>query len=293
MEPGRKVYPLIVIVGETASGKSDLAMELARKFKGEIISADSRTIYKSLDIGTAKPSIGDQTEIKHHLLDITEPDQQFSVLDFQKLANQAFREIYYRDKLPILVGGSGLYIDSVIFDYDFSKNKIGPDRDKLNNMTIEDLLSEMRKLNIPLPKDPKNPRRLVRAIETGGVSNKRSELRRDTLIVGIKIDRSKLEGNIRKRIEVMLDLGLVNEAKIVSSKYGWDAKGLQSTSYKALRNFIEGLGTLDDAKNEFANNDMRLARRQRTWFARNESIQWVESREAAVDLVTTFLNKYM
>lgn len=260
MDARARTKPLVVVVGETASGKSALALELAEKFNGEIICADSRTVYKGLEIGTAKPSSEEREKVKHHLLDIVEPNQTFSAADFKQLANEAINDISSRGKIPILVGGTGLYIDAVLFDYGFAS--AGAER------------------------DPVNPRHL----NSAELRQKRP-LRANTLIIGLAPERSILKEKIKKRVEVMVGNGLVDEARGLGEQYGWDSTALQAPAYKAFREYIEGRIELEEAKALFVKNDLNLAKRQRTWFKRNNSIQWLDDPRKAVEIVTTFLSK--
>lgn len=252
--------PLVVIVGETASGKSALAMELAQKFNGEIICADSRTVYKGMDIGTAKPIQADRKLVKHHLLDLIEPNQTFTVAQFKELVNKSIVDIHNREKLPIMVGGSGLYVDAVIFDFGFADASIS--------------------------RDPKNPRHLdPKATPT------KQALRPNTLLIGLRLPKEVLEKRINLRVEQMFKDGLVEEAKRLGEQYGWETEALQTPAYKAIKNYLVGATDLTQTKELFAQGDRQLAKKQRTWFKRNDSIQWVYDPRQAVDIATTFLNK--
>lgn len=251
--------PLLVIVGPTASGKTALAIDLAKRFNGEIICADSRTIYKGMNIGTAKPTVPEMQSVKHHLLDVVEPGEPFTVADFKRLADQAITNITERGKLPILVGGSGLYIDSVIYNYDFAATS-----------------SE---------RDPQNPRHLA-----ADAPRQNLELRPNTLVIGIQVDPVILKERIIKRIDGMLEAGLQDETIGLGKQFGWDIPPMQAPAYKAFRGVAEGTKTVDQAKADFDMYDSRLAKKQRTWFKRNNSIQWVTDPSESVDLVTTFLN---
>jgi tRNA dimethylallyltransferase len=251
-----------VIVGPTASGKTALGIELAGRFNGEIICADSRTVYRGLDIGTAKPTDAQRRAVRHHMLDVVEPDGRFSVADFKALANQAIAEIAARGKLPLLIGGSGLYVDALIFNYGFAP---------------EDLAAR---------RDPINPRHL-----SHDVAVNRDDLRPDTLIIGIKVPADELKERIARRVEAMFAAGLIDETKSVVKKYGWNIRPLQAPGYKAVRRYLDGSISLDEAKREFRRSDTRLAKRQMTWFRRNKGIQWHSDFSKAVEIVTTFLNK--
>lgn len=291
MESASNIAPLIAIVGETASGKTALAIELAERFDGEIICADSRTAYRDLDIGTAKPTDEERQRVPHHLLDVVNPDEAFSAADFKRLAQEAIDDISMRGKVPLLVGGTGLYIDAVLFDYSFSMPADAHERERLQALTIEELQSEIEACGIPMPENDRNHRYLVRALETGGTSREHKPLRQNTLVLGLRIDREVLRQKITRRVDAMVAAGFVQEVQNAAAKYGWDAPGLRATGYKAFRAYLEGTSTLEEAKEQFVRNDMQLAKRQRTWFKRNKSIHWVDQQAQAVDLATTLLNK--
>lgn len=283
------VNPLLVIVGPTASGKTALAIDLAKRFNGEIICADSRTIYKGMDIGTAKPSLNEMAGIPHHMLDVIDPDQVFSVADFQRLANTAIRDIQSRGKLPLLVGGSGLYIDSVIYDFEF--RPINPDvRTAFADATVGELQTELANKGIPLPENSQNKRYLLRSLEAGGPSPDPKELRPNTLILGIAVDPEVLRDRIGQRVRVMVDAGLVDELKRLAVRYSWDLPAMQAPAYKAFRGYIEGSKDMSQAVTDFITYDSQLSKKQRTWFKRNNSIHWESDPSNFVDIVTTFLN---
>lgn len=283
--------PLVVIVGETASGKSSLAMELAQRFNGEIICADSRTVYTGMDIGTAKPSREDQKQVTHHLLDVVEPDQPFTVSNFQAQAQTVIRDIIIRGKLPILVGGTGLYIDSIV--YDFSFRPINQQlRAELNMLTTDELRARIISAGYTLPRDDQNPRHLVRVLESGGASNiKNSTMREQTLMIGVSVLPDELHARISARVAVMVERGLVGEAVRLFEQYGANTRALQTIGYQELIPFLAGASTLADATARITVATRQYAKRQRTWFKRNKSIHWVTKQIQAVDLVTTFLNK--
>jgi tRNA dimethylallyltransferase len=283
--------PLVAIVGETASGKSALALRLAERFNGEIIAADSRTVYRGMDIGTAKPSAEERARIRHHLLDIAAPDTQVTAAEFKRLAQEVIRDITARGKLPFLVGGSGLYIDAVIYDFTFAPKANDAERAKWQQLSVEELQVELSERGIPLPTNSRNPRHLIRQLETRGVEVSRGPLRQDILLIGVCAEREALRTKILQRVDAMVKNGLVEEVRSLAQKYGWSAPGLQAPGYKAFHEYIDGQIDLEAAKQRFVHNDMQLAKRQRTWFRRNKSIHWIWKEAEAVDLITTFLNK--
>lgn len=293
MEPDSNHAPLVVLVGETASGKTALAVKLAKQFNGEIICADSRTIYKGMDIGTAKPTIHERDGVPHHLLDVVDPDQPFTVADFKRLALAAIDDISSRGRVPFLVGGTGLYIDAVIYDFDFSNPPDPIARARLQKMSVPELQQEIAQKGYDLPKNSQNPRHLMRVIETeGGIAHaENQELRPNTLLIGLIIDRDELKTKLSKRVQKMVADGLVQETKALLQKYGPSIQPLQSTGYKAIRRYLSGELSLAQAEADFVRNDNQLAKRQRTWFKRNKSIHWLSKQEEIEDLITTFLNK--
>lgn len=286
---------MVVIAGETASGKSALAMEIAKQFDGEIICADSSTVRKGLDIGSAKPSLEDQKQAKHHLLDVAKPDEAFSAAKFKQLALKAITDISSRGKLPIMVGGSGLYVDSVLYDYEFLPAGDKKERELLAKLSIKDLISvaKGRKLDVS-EVDSANKARLIRFIQTNGQLPKRRPLRKNTLIIGLKTDRDELNQNIAKRTEQMIEQGLAGEVEKIVEQYGWDCEGLKAVGYREWQEHFLGKKSLEKTKFEIIKDTKYLAKKQRTWFKRNKSIHWVPTpvnQAKVVDLITTFLDK--
>lgn len=283
---------LVVIIGETASGKSALAMELAQQFNGEIISADSWTVYSGFDIGTAKPSKSERASIPHHLLDIADPKTGFSAAEFKRLADQTIDDIQARGKLPILVGGTGLYIDSVIYDYGFLPAGTSWQRQELNSYSIDELLAEIKKRNIDLTGiDIRNKRRLVRLIEVDGQRPTKSKLRKKTLILGLHIPKDQLEQKVAERTDKMLQAGLEKEVKDLIKIYGWKVEPIKGIGYREWQGFFEGKKSLQEVRTEIIRNSLQLAKKQRTWFKRNNSIQWLQKPNEAKALVQKFLSK--
>jgi tRNA dimethylallyltransferase len=267
--------PLAVIVGPTASGKTSLAIELAKKFDGEIICADSRTVYKGMDIGTAKPTTREQHEVPHWGLDLVEPNQRFTAADFQVYATEKIQEIRQRGHIPFLVGGTGLYIDAVLFQYEFSLSYEPDERLDLETKSIKELLEYCIKNNIKLPENVKNKRHLVRAIEQKSINTKRkAEPINPSIIVGIATNREMLRSRIQSRAEQLFDDGVVSEATILGEKYGWQSEAMTGNIYPLVHSYLKGESTIEEIKQKFIVKDWQLAKRQLTWFKRNPFIVW-------------------
>ena len=273
----RKESPLVVIVGPTASGKSALAMDIAERYDGEVICADSRTVYRDMDIGTAKPSREDQARIPHWGLDLIDPGQRYTAADFKTYATQKIAEIRSRGHLPILVGGTGLYVDGVIFDYQFGPDRNEAERSSLMELSTEQLQKYCSENNIELPTNTQNRRHLIRAIEQKSINNKRRTTPiLNTVVVGITTDKSELAKRIRQRIEQMLSDGVVNEAIMLGKKYGWKSESMTSNIYRYIVDSTDKGSqyptSLDVDK--MTTNDVKLAKKQMTWFRRNPHIKW-------------------
>lgn len=283
--------PLIVIVGETASGKSALAMRLAKHFDGEIIAADSWTVYKDFNIGTAKPTPQEQVEIPHHLLDVADPKAGFSAPQFKRLAEQAIHDVSARGKLPFLVGGTGLYVDSVIYDYQFLPGSSPAQREQLNALSLHDLHQQAEAMGLDTTGiDMRNKRRVIRLIETNGARPTKEPLRPNTLVLGMRLEREHLRGRVTARVEHMFEQGLEQEVKELAGKYGWEAEPMKGIGYREFYDYFNGTQSLELTKERIVAATMGLAKRQRTWFKRNEDIVYPCNFEEAVELTTTFLN---
>lgn len=278
----RSNYPLIVITGPTASGKTGLAIDLAEKYNGEIICADSRTIYKGMDIGTAKPTLEERRSVVHWGLDLVEPGEAFSAADFKAYATEKIADIRSRNKVPFLVGGTGLYIDAIIFDYQFGPTANSELRDKLEQLTIEQLHAYCLNNNIELPENKLNKRYVIRAIEQGGISRKRNDkMINNAHVVAIATDREILRTRIRDRTEQFFDNGVVEEATNLGKKYGWGSEAMTGNIYPLVHRYLNHEIDLEEMKNKFTTLDWRLAKRQLTWLRRNSEIQWLSLTDAA------------
>jgi tRNA dimethylallyltransferase len=282
---------MIAIVGPTASGKTDLALSLARKHGAEIICADSRTIYRGMDIGTAKPTIREQGEVPHHLLDIVDPGERLSAAAFKSLAMGAIGEIWERGRIPMLVGGSGLYLDSVLYDFQFPPEADPDRRAELDVMELGDLRELLAAVDAEAYErtDLANRRRVIRAIETAGQERSRAEsLSPGKLVIGLSMSKEVAQERISNRVKRMLEQGFIEEVKMIGETYGWESPAMSVIGYAAFRDVILRSKTVADATADFVRGDMGLYKKQMTWFKRNSDIQWVENAGQAEDMVNRF-----
>lgn len=282
--------PLVVIVGPTASGKTALAIKLAKQFGGEIISADSRAIYRGLDIGTAKPTAEEQREAPHWGIDLVNPGERYTASDFQSYAYQKISEIRARGHVPFLVGGTGLYIDAVVYHFVFpeSGNNIVR-RSELDSMSLEQLYEYSYKHNVSLPENHRNKRYVVNNILRRSDSHKRNvKPGNNTIIVGITTDRVTLRERIHTRARRMFDSDVVKEAMNVAVAYGWDNEAMTGNIYPLIRKMQAGELTRSEAIEKFETLDWHLAKRQLTWFKRDEHIQWLE-----LDVAYSYIARYL
>ncbi len=267
--------PLIVIVGPTASGKTSLAIQLAKKYRGEIICADSRTVYRGMNIGTAKPSLEEQQEVSHWGLDLVDPGDSFSVSQFKGYTRQKIKEIRSRGNIPFLVGGTGLYIDSVIFDFQFGAKYSKEKRANLQEMTISELQQYCVNHDVALPENSKNKRYLIRAIERAGKKSSGLEVPlSNTIVVGITTGKQLLRQRITDRAKKMFKDGVVEETIELANSAGWCNEAMTGNVYPIIKKLIEKEIDEDQAVREFIVSDVSLVKRQLTWFRRNPFIEW-------------------
>jgi tRNA dimethylallyltransferase len=283
---------IIAILGPTASGKTHLALDLAVKYNGEIICADSRTIYRGMDIGTAKPTAQEQERVRHHLLDIVDPGESLSAAAFKTLAGAAINDVLSRGKVPFLVGGSGLYIDAVLYDYQFP-GEANPDRRAELEAFDTDELRELLAAADPEAferVDLANRRRIIRAIETAGQAVSRlSAVGSHVLVLGLRMSKKVAHERIARRIQKMLEEGFIEEVRRIGETYGWDSPAMTVIGYKAFKDVAVGKKTIGDGAIDFARGDMALYKKQMTWFRRNQDIKWLEDSGQAERLVRDFL----
>lgn len=285
----------MVLIGPTAVGKTKLSIELAKKFNGEIISGDSMQIYKGMDIGTAKITKEEMEGIPHHLIDIIDPDDSFSVAEFQKLVREKISEITKRGKIPFIVGGTGLYIQAVLYDYQFEETKTDLDyRRQMEKAAevegAEALHQQLMQIDpIAAEKIPyQNVRRVIRALEIHHVTGKKAsewqkeqqkELLYDAAIIGLTMDRELLYSRINERVDKMIEQGLLEEVKGFYEQNLRDCQSIQAIGYKEIYKYFEDLSTLEEAVEELKQNSRRYAKRQFTWFRNKMGVQWFNMTE--------------
>lgn len=286
--------PLAVILGPTAVGKTDTAIETAISLDAEIVTADSMQIYQYMDIGTAKPTKEERQRVPHHMIDIVRPDEEYSVALYQKHAKDAIAGIHNKGKLPILTGGTGLYINSILYPMNFStavedteyRNSLQKVAEDRGNEYVHSLLAETDPATAERL-HPNDIRRVIRALEVYHLTGKtmseyqqvfdETDIPYDIILIGLNMDREKLYNRINKRVDIMIDMGLVDEVKgLLDSGYSKDLVSMQGLGYKELVNYIEGAMTLDEAKELLKMATRRYAKRQLTWFRRDSKITWLD-----------------
>lgn len=289
-----KKTKIICVVGATASGKTDLAVKLAKAVDGEIISADSMQVYKNMPIATAVATKEEQDGVVHHLVEFLDADQTFSVADFVERAKVLIDEITARGRVPIVAGGTGLFVDSLVKNISFSEVGSNAEiRNELAEKSNEELYERLLKLDANAAEDihPNNRKRVIRALELCMSGTSKTEQNEnsmlidspyDALYIGIGYkDRQKLYDRINKRVDLMLKAGLENEARQMLGKQGLTAR--QAIGHKELQPYIDGKITLDEATENLKRETRRYAKRQLTWFRRNENINWLYADEMSRD----------
>lgn len=310
MEQNEKIK-IVYVVGPTASGKTRLSVELANILNAEIISADSMQIYKNMDIATAKPTKEEMQGIVHHLIDFVDPAEKFSVAEYVKLARAKIEDIHKRGKQIIVCGGTGFYIDSLMKNVEFySENSDLDLREKLKQEAIEKgpkyLIDKLAEFDEESAKriHPNNIKRVIRAIEvyyTTGITMtehiKNSEVTKsiyNNCIIGLNFkNRGILYDRINTRVDVMIQNGLVNEARNVF-KSDYDITAISAIGYKELKAYLDGNESLEDAVNRVKMESRRYAKRQLTWFKRNKDIHWIYvDEERDMDIIVSLASKFI
>lgn len=271
---------VIVITGPTAVGKTKLSIELAKKLNGEIINADAMQVYKGLNIGTAKVTEKEKENIPHHLFDIKEVEEEYSIYNYQKDCRKVIDDILRRNKTPILVGGTGLYIKAALYDYKLSEEKTNNTYD---NLTTEEIYKELLKLDKDINIDKNNRRRLIRALNyykennTSISNNKTNKLLYDTIFIGLTTDREILYKKINQRVDNMIENGLLEEVKYYYDKNIKTKPLINGIGYKELYNYFDGLCSKEEAVEKIKQNSRHYAKRQYTFLNHQLNVVWFET----------------
>lgn len=306
--------PLIILTGPTAVGKTDLSIQLAKAVDAEIVSADSMQIYKYMDIGSAKVTEEEMQGVKHYLVDEIEPDMPFSVSEYKRMAEEYIDEISSREKNVIVTGGTGLYLNSLIYDMDFGKSDANQElREELNKELEENGPAYMYEKLVSLDKEaaerihPNNTKRVIRAIEVAMSGEKMNDFSKDLrynkkyrpIIIVLNRDRQALYDRINLRVDIMLKNGLIEEVKgLLEKGYTKDMISMQGIGYKEIIKYFDGEYTLDEAIEIIKRDSRRYAKRQLTWFRRYEDAKWFEidkfdSAEELKDAVVSYVKEML
>jgi len=294
-KPSSESLKVIALVGPTGSGKTGWAKILASKFKGKIISADSRQVYRGMDIGTAKDK-----SFHQDMIDIIDPDKIFSVAEYQKMANELIENYLKDEKLPMLVGGTGLYVEAVLYGFELPelKEESLKLRQKLDKLNDDELISQLREVDLRTAEtiDLKNRRRVIRALEYSLLNDlpfsskatKRKPVYK-SLIIAIDVPRETLYAKVDARVEQQIKDGLIEEVRNLLKRYPADTPALNSIGYKEIIDYLNGKMELKEAIDRIKFNTHDYVRRQETWFKRNKKIKWVKHIEDAEKLIKRFV----
>lgn len=284
---------VIVICGPTASGKTKLSIEVAKMVNGEIVSADSMQIYKDMTIGTAKPTTEEMQGIKHYLIDFVSPDKRYSVAEYKNDATNAIEEIISKGKTPIVVGGTGLYVNSLIYEIEYPSVELDMNyRKKLEEIAEKEGLYRLYEMAMKVDKlamkkiSQNDKKRICRVLEiyhaTGKtktqieIESRANKPKYDYLVFGISMDREKLYDRINKRVDIMIEEGLIDEVKKVLNKYDDFPTAMQGLGYKEVVEYINGDTTKEEMIEKIKMETRRYAKRQLTWFRRYDNITWID-----------------
>lgn len=279
---------IVIILGPTATGKSDLAVQIAKKYKGEIISADSRQVYKGLDIGSGKITKKEMQGIKHHLLDVVSPKKTYSVIDWQKEAKKKIREILERKKLPIICGGTGFYIQSIVDNFVLPEVKVDLKlRKELENKNLEELLKILKRLDKERFEgiDQKNKVRVIRAIEIASALGKVPKIKKDKnpyqiLQIGLTLSKENLEQKIKDRLLKRIKKGMIKEGeKLHKEGLSWKKMKSFGLEYKYLADFLTGKINKEKMIENLTREIIKYSKRQMTWFKRDKNIKWFNPKD--------------
>ena len=300
---------VVVIVGPTASGKTALSIELAKKINGEIISSDSMQIYKDMDIGTAKVTKEEAEGIKHYLIDCVSPDERYTVSDFKKDAENAIEEILAKGKTPIVVGGTGLYVNSLIYGIEYQDMKFDEQyRDELMKKAetesgLKEIWDEANQIDPEAMKkiSPNDKKRIVRVLEifkaTGKTKTEQEILSRqngvkyDYKVFGITMERGKLYSRINLRVDIMIEKGLEEEVRKLVNKYTKFPTAMQGLGYKEVVEYFDGNLTYEEMIDKIKQESRRYAKLQLTWFRKNKETIWLDSENDMEDNINVILGE--
>jgi tRNA dimethylallyltransferase len=297
--------PLIAILGPTAVGKSALAIQLAQEFSGEIVSADSRTIYRGMDIGTAKPTRDEQRSVPHHLIDVVEPDETFTLADYQQRAYATIDAIHARGKIPLLVGGAGLYVRAVLEGLSIPRVEPNPARRaELEREDAAMLYARLQQLD-PLAAnriDPRNKRRVIRALEVCESAGKPiSELQTRvapnyrTLRIGLTMPRAQLYDRINARVDAMIANGLIDEVRgLIARGYSVDLPSMSGLGYRQIVAYLNGATSMDEAVRVLKRDTRRFVHHQYTWFRLDDPrIRWFDVSTDASEQIRATVREFL
>ena len=299
---------VIVICGPTESGKTALSIALAKKINGEIVSCDSMQIYKDMDIGTAKPTIEEMQGIKHYLIGYVSPEQRYSVADYKKDAKKAIKEILEKGKIPIVVGGTGLYIDSLIYEIEYQDIKLDAQyrkqlEDEVKEKGLEELYKKakiidekaMEKISLT------DKKRILRVLEiyhaTGKtkteqeIESRKKEVEYDYKVYALNWDRQKLYDRINKRVDIMIEQGLIQEVKQILEKYSTFPTAMQGLGYKEVVDYLNGIYTKEEMVEKIKMETRRYAKRQLTWFRKNKQTIWLNAEDTTQKNINIILKE--
>lgn len=299
--------PVLAVCGPTASGKTALAAELAKRFDGEVVSSDSMQIYKGMNIGTAKPTEEEKCGIVHHMLDVVDIDHNFSVSDYCDMAHGIIKDIHNRNKLPILAGGTGLYVDSLLNDIDFNSGETDRTvRQRLENMEASELYGFLEAKDPESARDihMNNVKRVIRALEHIEITGEKfsdykkkaasSESRYNPLVLFIDWDREELYRRINLRVDIMIKDGLLDEARRIYEKnYDRNLTSMSAIGYKELFEYFDGAVSFEEAVESIKQNSRRYAKRQLTWFRRNKNMCVLTGGKDVIQDATVAVGKWL
>lgn len=299
---------VIVICGPTASGKTSLSISLAKKINGEIVSCDSMQIYKEMDIGSAKPTVEEMQEIKHYLVDFVSPEKRYSVSEYKEDASKAIEEIINKGKTPIIVGGTGLYLNSLIYNIQYNEMEVDLNyrrelEKEAEEYGLEVLYNRAKEIDPEAMEkvSANDKKRITRVLEIYNATGRnktelekksRKEVPYNYLIFGINMERSILYDRINKRVDIMLEQGLIEEVKNLINKYSNMPTAMQELGYKEVKEFLDGNISKEEMIEKIKMETRRYAKRQITWFKRIENIIWLDGLNKTEENVNSIMEVY-